>query len=471
MKRYAAISIILVAAVMLSTPVLASGTEQSLRDRLTYSRAVESIIWSLPLMSYKAMRDGHKMDGGVGYNEVAYNSKVQDWRLQITTPNNTTPYVMAFWDVSQGPVVIEIPATEEGVGLFGVIMDSWQRPLEDVGAKGKDQGLGGKYLIMPPNYRGSLPVGGYIPLHQKTNQGYFLLRPIIADASDANLEKAEAFVKKIQIYPLAKADNPPKTKHVDTYGKQINALPEYDASYFKDLHEIIQDEVVLQQDLAIMGLLDAIGIRKGQPYNPDKELLTTFDAAAKETLQYLIEQFHSVSNVKFYEDRQWTTIAPPGRLETDYSWVFPTYIALEDRGAYFQPIFSSVKTFGAATFYLSNAKDKDGNWLDGGKSYKFTVPASVPVKNFWSVIAYDLETGAFIPEMERDGIASSTKGLQVHDDGSVDLYFGPKPIEGKASNHVPTAEGKRFFLLFRFYGPEPAVFDKSWKLNDFELIK
>lgn len=147
MKSYAATAIIFLFAVMLSAPVLAGETEQSLRDRLTYSRAVESIIWSLPLMSYKAMRDGHQMDGGVGYNEVAYNSKVQDWRLQITTPNNTTPYVMAFWDVSQGPVVIEIPATEEGVGLFGVIMDSWQRPLEDVGAKGKDQGLGGKYLI------------------------------------------------------------------------------------------------------------------------------------------------------------------------------------------------------------------------------------------------------------------------------------------------------------------------------------
>lgn len=323
---------------------------------------------------------------------------------------------------------------------------------------------------MPPNYRGALPIGGYIPLHQKTNQGYFLLRPIIADASDANLKRAEAFVKKIQIYPLSKADNPPMTRHVDTYGKRINALPEYDASYFKDLHEIIQDEVVLEQDLAIMGLLDAIGIRKGLPYNPDKELLATFDAAAKETLQYLIEQFHSVSNVKFYEERQWTTIAPPGRLETDYSWIFPSYIALEDRGAYFQPIFSSVKTFGAATFYLSNAKDEDGNWLDGGKNYKFTVPADAPVKNFWSVIAYDLETGAFIPEMERDGIASSTKGIQTNQDGSVDIYFGPEAPKGQESNYVPTANGKRYFLLFRFYGPEPAVFDKSWKLNDFEPI-
>ena len=56
-------------------------------------------------------------------------------------------------------------------------------------------------------------------------------------------------------------------------------------------------------------------------------------------------------------------------------------------------------------------------------------------------------------------------------DGSVDIYFGPEAPVGKESNFVPTAKGKRYFLLFRFYGPEPAVYDGSWKLNDFELIK
>jgi hypothetical protein len=78
---------------------------------------------------------------------------------------------------------------------------------------------------------------------------------------------------------------------------------------------------------------------------------------------------------------------------------------------------------------------------------------------------------AFIVDQERDGIASSTKGLKVNADGSVDLFFGPKAPEGREPHYVPTADGKKYFLLFRFYGPEPAVYDKSWKLNDFELIK
>jgi len=117
------------------------------------------------------------------------------------------------------------------------------------------------------------------------DQGYLLLRPITAGTSHENLKKAEAFVKKIQIYPLAEAANPPATKHVETYGKRIDALPHYDATYFEGLHKIVQEEIVLEQDKPIMRLLDAIGIRKGEPYAPDDKMKAVFDAAAKDTLQ------------------------------------------------------------------------------------------------------------------------------------------------------------------------------------------
>ncbi len=88
-------------------------------------------------------------------------------------------------------------------------MDSWQRPIAEVGLAGADGGRGAKILILPPNYQGILPVG-YLVAHQKTYEGYFLLRPVIADNSESNLKKAEQFVKQIKIYPLAKAENPPQ---------------------------------------------------------------------------------------------------------------------------------------------------------------------------------------------------------------------------------------------------------------------
>jgi hypothetical protein len=55
-------------------------------------------------------------------------------------------------------------------------------------------------------------------------------------------------------------------------------------------------------------------------------------------------------------------------------------------------------------------------------------------------------------------------------DGSVDIYFGPKAPAGKDSNWVPTNPRGQFEVLFRFYGPEKPLFDKTWKLPDIERI-
>jgi hypothetical protein len=130
-----------------------------------------------------------------------------------------------------------------------------------------------------------------------------------------------------------------------------------------------------------------------------------------------------------------------------------------------------VKNFGAASFYLDLSLDSKGQWMDGGKAYKLTVPANVPVRNFWSVEVYDVDTAAWFRGVERTGRDSTKADLKRNQDGSVDLYFGPKAPEGKASNWIPTLSGKRFFLLFRFYGPDRAVYDKSWQLPDIEEVK
>jgi hypothetical protein len=57
--------------------------------------------------------------------------------------------------------------------------------------------------------------------------------------------------------------------------------------------------------------------------------------------------------------------------------------------------------------------------------------------------------------------------LQVNDDGSVDVYVGPKPPEGKESNWVQTIPGRAWFSYFRLYGPKQAHFDGAWILPDF----
>ena len=265
MKKYIVSAIMFI--LMSSQTALIGAQELNTQERMKHRRAVEAIVWSMPLINFMAMRDGLKRDAGVGFNDVAYNSRVQNWKLQIPTPNNTTPYIMTFWNLKDGPVVIDIPASGEGVALFGTLMDAWQRPLADVGGQGRDRGRGARYLLLPPGYQGDFP-RGFIPLMQTTYNGYALMRPVIANTSDENLARAKSFVKKIKVYPLSKVKNSPKTRFVDIYDKEIDAVAHFDLSYFKMLHQILQEEDIDQKDMVMMAMLKALGIEKGKPFNP-----------------------------------------------------------------------------------------------------------------------------------------------------------------------------------------------------------
>ena len=448
----------------------AQAEEPTTAQRMTHHRAIDAAVWAMPLMNFKFYRDA-LADVGVGPGDVGYFSKLQDWRFQTATPNNTTPYIMTYWNFEDGPIVVEIPPSVEGIGIFGTIMDAWQRPLDDVGAKGRDGGAGAKYMLVPPNYHGKLLPNALV-YEQKTYQGWVVLRPIMAGgATKENLAKATALTKRIKIYPLAKAKNPPKMKFVDLYGKMLEMTPVLDGKIFKHIHEMITEEVVLDRDLSMMGLLARIGIKKGEPFAPDAELQATFDKAGPEALEYMIDQYHRVLNPFIYKDKKWSALVPNGSRETDWTFEYPSYYDYHARGAVFYAIITSVKNYGSATYYLDIAETADGEWLDGSKNYKLVMPAKVPVRDFWAVTTYDLETASYLRNIDKSSIDSTMKEVKKNADGSVDIYFGPKAPNGKESNWLPTDPKRRFFLLGRFYGPELAILDGSFELNNIELVK
>ncbi|MCH7641966.1 MAG: DUF1254 domain-containing protein, partial [Chloroflexi bacterium] len=154
----------------------------------------------------------------------------------------------------------------------------------------RDEGRGAKYLIVPPNYQGAYPAG-YVTLHQKTYNGYTLMRPIISDASAGNLKKAERFVKKIKVYPFAKAANPPKTRYIDIYDKNIDGVAHFNASYYQRLNKMIQEEYLEEKDMALLGAISMIGIEKGGEFKPNNRQQAILNDAAEEAHQYMIENY------------------------------------------------------------------------------------------------------------------------------------------------------------------------------------
>jgi hypothetical protein len=54
-------------------------------------------------------------------------------------------------------------------------------------------------------------------------------------------------------------------------------------------------------------------------------------------------------------------------------------------------------------------------------------------------------------------------------DPTIDPYFGHKAPTGVESNWLPT--GEDFFLIFRLFAPQQALFAKTWTLPDAEMVK
>jgi hypothetical protein len=75
-----------------------------------------------------------------------------------------------------------------------------------------------------------------------------------------------------------------------------------------------------------------------------------------------------------------------------------------------------------------------------------------------------------IAGMERASRGSQSRGLRSNADGSVDLHFGPTAPEGWDDNWIPTDPDGSFEVIFRFYGPTPALFDHTWQLHDMHRV-
>jgi hypothetical protein len=130
------------------------------------------------------------------------------------------------------------------------------------------------------------------------------------------------------------------------------------------------------------------------------------------------------------------------------------------------------KIVGKGSKYAVAYLDHNMNPLDGNKTYKVHVPPNVPAKDFWSFTLYDNQTRGMLQTDQRfPGLDQNKKGLVVNENGSVDVFFGPKPPKGYENNWIQTIPNRGWNMLFRVYGPLDPWFDKEWYPGDPVLIK
>src|SRR5215475_2565100 len=201
-----------VPALMLASHTFAeSFSTEDLNRRAIERRAVEAVIWGMPAVNFDRLLQAAIQNAG-GANQVIYWSRPLNSKNQTLTPNPDTIYFMPYYDTTNGPMVLEIPAAEGDSSITGSVDDAWQNALEDVGPAGVDKGKGGKYLITPPGYDDKAPPG-YIVLSSDTYQGFVILRSNFKSGSDVDIAAAVAYGKRIKFYPLGRRSD--QTVYVD----------------------------------------------------------------------------------------------------------------------------------------------------------------------------------------------------------------------------------------------------------------
>jgi hypothetical protein len=482
-------------------------------DHLDFIHAFNAVVNTMQGVNFHALHTGF-MNADVKDNEFILFSKMMDAKTVMLVANVDTVYVFGFLDLTQGPLVLEVPP-----GLLGLINDAWFHWVTDVGAAGPDRGLGGKYLILPPGYVGLLPEGGYFIGRAKTTHVLFLGRMFLEnDSPEPAVEQIHKFLK---VYPyeaggvgtslatflsgkapLRSITQPPETVFHEGSGKVMNTITPNDFTFFEMLNEVVQQEPTGSLDPEQMSSSAAIGIIKGEPFSPDarmKRILSEAVEVANATARSLTMNPRDPGWYYYPDSAWWNPMficgyefdSPIPEIEGPIQngirlpkvvkpYPATGYHTLNIRTFYWYGSFAvspamAMRLSGTGSQYLIATVDANKTYFDGAKTYRLMLPKDIPAIKFWSLTVYDTQTRSMLDTPQRIPRAGSqtypSPAAKPDAKGSTTVYFAPEQPHGvERGNWIQTVPGKGWYVFLRLYGPLESFFDKTWRPGEIELI-
>ncbi len=443
-------------------------TIQALFDEMDYQRAVQTYLWAMPQMVVAGQHRLNQFYGAKGNLDFLHMYKDPSVPGMLT-PNTIVKYVVNLCDLTEtGPIVLEMP----GGRLVGLMMDYQMRWVADLGLVSKAGPSPEKVVFIGPNQTppdGALAEGLRIE-RVETNVSLLAIRVL-------NPEEDKGLGRRIRLYPWSQRQNPTENKvfQAKPNDETFFIAPPKGMAYWERLNEIVQQERVLEVDRYFMSHLQALGIEKGKSFNPTARQQDIMKRAAfiGEKMAMVASFVPRSPQAKYRDDTTWThplTLHPlhmtefTQQFEERADWTYEAYGL--------SPAMKA-QVPGKGSTYLAAYRDSDGDWLDGGKAYKFKVAPNPPAAQFWACTAYDFDTRGTLLNGEDYlmEISTFTQGLKSNEDGSVDIYFGPKAPKGMESNWIKTNPGDYWFTYFRLYAPTESYFDRSWPMYDIEEVE
>ena len=474
-------------------------------DRLDHAHGIEAFTAGLPAVSQWAVRKGYEA-AGIGDNDVLIFSELMDCRSLFLTANADTVYFWTFLDLSNGPLVVTVPER-----VLCAVDDMWWRWVTDLGIPGPDRGAGGDYLFAGPGWDGPLPEGGVFVCRSRTTRVSILGRAFLQNDDPA---PAVARIKdqlKITPYtagghgfsiaaflgghsPMAQPVPPRAPRFVEGTGLALNTIPPNDYSFYELLDQAVQNEPASALDPEVAAPIRAIGIVKGQPFDPDsrmRAILTDAVATANALTRATAMAPRESEGFQFYPGTgsQWTSPlfaggysfqTPPPQVTKDGIQAYPDTGAklLNARAAFLYlatgitpAMCMNLPRIGSQ--YIGATVDANRAPLEGGRTYTITLPPGIPAEAFWSLTVYDNQTRSMLVTGQRYPRAGSqaypSPAAQASPDGSTTIWLSPRqPGSVPDGNWIQTIPGRNWFTILRFYSPLPAFFDRSWQPTEIQ---
>jgi hypothetical protein len=479
-------------------------TAALLYDNLDFVHGVEAFLRAIPGASLVAARRGFRSVGAED-NTFLMFSELMDSASLFLTGNCDTVYFWGFVDLSDGPMVLDVPSVKAPSGILGTIDDMWFQWVTDIGLPGPDRGAGGKYLMVGPGYGGPVPDSGFHVFHARTTRVTVIGRAFMVDNDPA--VPVEAIRSGFRVFPyvpgaegtavasflagrtpLGAAKPAPETRFIEASGLEMNTVFPNDFSFWETIDELVQEEPPEAADPELLGLLATVGIVHGKRFAPDERMRKILEDAAvvgNATARTVTFAARPEEGFGFYPDSEWCSalfvggyefLDPPPQIFPDGP-VFPSSDGarkLDSRTNFFYMATGAtpamcMRLTGIGSQYIYAMRGSDGAFLDGGRDYRLTLPADIPESRFWSVILYDRQTRSMLQtDQHLPRLGSQSGTVETNPDGSTDIYFGPTAPEGKANNWLQTVPGKGWWPILRLYSPLQPFFDKSWRPSEIE---
>jgi hypothetical protein len=259
----------------------------------------------------------------------------------------------------------------------------------------------------------------------------------------------------------------------DGSGQPVDTIFSDTFAFFADLARLIEEEPTHVVSPHERFLLAAIGIEKGRPFKPDAARKALLDEATQlGSAMARVTMFASTDPERLvYPDRMWEWTFVGGSAK----WDSQGYVNVDRRAAFaygalgMSPMLAK-KVVGLGSQSFWTARDAAGAPLDGSRSYRLRLPASVPVAKLWSIVVYDAQTRSMLRTGQTVPAVSHPASTYTQEDGSIEIHFGPSRPRRRGGHWIQTIEDKGWFVRFRFHGPLQPLFDKSWKPGDLEEV-